>query len=218
MPNTTINHLKPEEIIRFSDGTINSESSNKELHPLIVFEGIDGSGKTSLSQMISKEYHYRWSCEPYNNNYRELISKSLVAEERALLFAADRALHCKVLNYDLGFLPCVVDRYIYSNIAYQSVLDKLPQPYLWAIQPLNVIKPSLIILLTCNPHVSVARCKKRNEYWTKTNLENIQNAYIKIIESTHIPTIILNTDKPKNSVLEECKKKMSSFFNMNNYL
>lgn len=218
MSNTTTNHLKPEEIIRFSDGTIHSEFINKPSYPLIVFEGIDGSGKTSLSQTISKEFHYRWSCEPYNNNYRELISKSLVAEERALLFAADRARHCKVLNYDLGFLPCVVDRYIYSNIAYQSVLDKLPQPYLWAIQPPNVIKPSLIVLLTCDPHSSVARCKKRNEHWTETDLENIQNTYIKIIQSTCIPTITINTNKSKNKVIEECKERMSSFFNTNNHL
>ena len=48
MPNTTINHLKPEEIIRFSDGTINSESSNKELHPLIVFEVL----------MVQVKHHY----------------------------------------------------------------------------------------------------------------------------------------------------------------
>lgn len=176
-------------------------------YPLIVFEGIDGSGKTTVSKAVARKLGAKWSCEPNSLIYKYMIRESLIKEERALLFAADRAQHCKILYYDLMFGPCVVDRYAYSNVVYQSILDKIRASAIWSIQPPNIITPELIVLLKTEPETALDRCIAKGEtQWTYKMLHDLQLEYEYVISSQLPQFIILNNNKDTDleSLIDRC--------------
>ncbi|AEC51207.1 thymidylate kinase [Pyrococcus sp. NA2] len=103
----------------------------------IVFEGIDGSGKTTQAKLLAKwfrdnGYEVLLTKEPTDTEFGKLIRKLVLEgsiidgsrisyEAEALLFAADRAEHVKKI-----ILPAlregkivICDRYLYSSLAYQ---------------------------------------------------------------------------------------------------
>ena len=100
----------------------------------IVFEGIDGSGKSIHIKTLSKELHdlgYRVfiTKEPTNrqigyflHNYAGQEKKRFLPETEVFLFAADRFEHVK---YDIepalrvGSIV-ISDRYYHSSLAYQG--------------------------------------------------------------------------------------------------
>ncbi|MFP3170274.1 MAG: dTMP kinase, partial [Sulfolobaceae archaeon] len=97
---------------------------------IISFEGIDGSGKTTVANMVYQRLKNRFSSknivltrEPFTNEITSLIEKSGWKDPIALtlLFAADRAYHLReLINQNPDVI--LMDRYIYSSIAYQSAL------------------------------------------------------------------------------------------------
>lgn len=103
------------------------------LHPFIVFEGLDSSGKTTQSKLFTEKLelegaHPLWTFEPgatpLGKEIRALLLHSPVEvspRAEALLFAANRADHVetKILPH-LKVGPVVCDRYIDSSGAYQG--------------------------------------------------------------------------------------------------
>ncbi|MCK5176582.1 MAG: dTMP kinase [Candidatus Aenigmarchaeota archaeon] len=123
----------------------------------IVFEGIDGSGKTTQVKLlekylVSKNKSVLETVEPQKKPIGNLI-KNLVRfndtpkEAIALLFAADRVDHVKntlIPNLDeYDFILC--DRYYYSSYIYKSIQGCEEK---W-IEEINkyMIEPDLIILI-----------------------------------------------------------------------
>lgn len=68
-----------------------------------------------------------WTYEPSNSLVgkiiREILSGKTEVDNKtlALLFAADRIEHTKLIKEELKKRDVVCDRYLYSSIAYQSV-------------------------------------------------------------------------------------------------
>lgn len=187
--------------VEYSDGT---EFTNTR-PPVIVIEGIDGSGKTSLSHALAIKLKAYWSCEPFDAHYRTQIRDTTDESEKAVLFAADRYRHCQYLDLVLDSGPCVIDRYHYSNIVYQHILGGIPKRWLWNIQPLNLVKPSIIIHVTCDPVTAQKRCNKRHEIWAVDTLRKLQNEYVDLFASYHIPYITIDsTHTSKNDLLQTC--------------
>lgn len=97
----------------------------------IVFEGIDGSGTTSLSKRVcdrleSEGEDVRWTKEPTGLEVGEIIRDRISGDPDrrllALLFAADRLEHCReIIRPALESGKTVVsDRYLPSSLVYQS--------------------------------------------------------------------------------------------------
>lgn len=147
----------------------------------IVFEGIDGSGKTTLSAQFAQKLRdvgldALWTCEPtYEGRFGQEIRKMLrgnepmlEASQMTLLYAIDRAQHLEsVVRPALAEGKIVVcDRYVLSNIGYQSshIEDdaKRAQARAW-IASVNGFapQPDLTILLTVDPEVARARIAAR---------------------------------------------------------
>ena len=100
----------------------------------IVFEGIDGSGKSTISKMvhqylIDRTPHSQWTCEPTKNPtgklLRDVLTHKISTNEQtiAALFLADRLDH--ILHPDYGMKQylergahVVSDRYYLSSYAY----------------------------------------------------------------------------------------------------
>lgn len=128
----------------------------------IVFEGIDGSGKTEqvkqlAKKLINMKYDIVVTREPTKNSsigrliHKILYEKVEVTEESlALLFAADRIDHTKlkiIPELEKGKVV-LSDRYVYSSIAYQSVGMNVNIDTDW-IRKINKfsIEPDIVIFL-----------------------------------------------------------------------
>ena len=140
--------------------------SNKIMGKLIVFEGIDRSGKTTqikklydhLQKLRVRFYITR---EPCDRDVRfELKNGNLSSEEQLNLILKDRTKHSPVIKYLLENSELVLcDRFTGSTLAYQGyghgldlgVLEKLNE------SATGGIKPDMTILFDCPVDVAIKR-------------------------------------------------------------
>lgn len=158
----------------------------------IVFEGVDGSGKTTQIEMLrdffnAKGYKVNLTKEPTEDSIGSLIweyakskDRSLAPETEALLFAADRLEHGKWIKETLEKGEIVIsDRYIHSSLAYQGAVGVELD---W-IRSLNrrAFKPDLVILLDINPDSSLERVTDRDRtvFEENTYLKTVRELYLK---------------------------------------
>ena len=141
---------------------------------LIVFEGIEGSGKTTASRSLekflsTKDYKTLWTREPTNLKIGILIENILTGQVQVaneaipLLFAADRADHTEriiVPAMNKGYVV-ISDRYIHSSLSYQRRGMQRPFPGDW-LETINkfAIKPDLVIFLDIEPEEGLSRIGK----------------------------------------------------------
>ena len=110
---------------------------DKEKGLFIVIEGVDGSGKTTQSKMLSeylrslgRQVHH--TCEPTESGLGGMVRDGLGAEhvrtteELAAMFLADRVAHNVSPKSGIGMYiesgtDVVCDRYYYSSLAYQGI-------------------------------------------------------------------------------------------------
>jgi dTMP kinase len=161
----------------------------------IVFEGIDGSGKSTHIKLLEKKLTNRGfkvsiTKEYTDNPVGKLIEKyaggnerSLSPETEALLFAADRREHTKEINTILNKGVTVIsDRYLHSSLAYQGALGLSLE---W-IKNLNrfALKPDLVLLLDIDPESSLDRLKEREEtvFEKAEYLKHVRGIYLKLVE------------------------------------
>ncbi|MFR7882330.1 MAG: dTMP kinase [Christensenellales bacterium] len=94
---------------------------------LITFEGIDGSGKSTLIKQVgeylkSKNLNTLITYEPYDEDIRNLIkSGKYLPKAELALFTADRVQHIEniILPALKDNMIVLCDRFIDSTIAYQ---------------------------------------------------------------------------------------------------
>ncbi|MBK6605544.1 MAG: dTMP kinase [Leptospiraceae bacterium] len=166
----------------------------------IVFEGIDGSGKSTLSTMVLNSLIERnFPIVKFNEptsfetgmKIRKFLRKeiSLSREEQIELFLADRkdSLEKNVYPNLKAGNSVILDRYFYSMAAYQSDESIQPETILRMNLNRNYPVPDLIIYLEINPEISLARTKRRNANEHFENLETLKKvslAYEKVIPKT----------------------------------
>lgn len=143
---------------------------------LITIEGIDGVGKTTQARLLSKhlrdkDYEVVELREPTDSVWGEKIrnltkhGRNISPEEECRWFLEDRKLD--VLNNIIPAINSgkivVMDRYYYSNMAYQGALgldmNKIKQE-----NEQFAIKPDIVIILDAPPKTGLDRIQnKRNE-------------------------------------------------------
>ncbi len=144
---------------------------------LVVFEGIDGSGKTTQANLLfgylkKKGFDVVLSKEPTDSIYGQKIQK-LAQGERALikpmdeyhLFINDRRVHVEnLINPALKQKKIVIlDRYYFSTIAYQGALGLDPKKIKTENESFAPI-PEIVFLFKVSPSVGLRRIQKgRNE-------------------------------------------------------
>ncbi len=122
---------------------------------LIVLEGIDGSGKTTLSDKLRVSYpDFKYYAEPGGASAsvemrRIVLNNNLSPASEALLYASARAQFIDtVLTKKLEKYNVILDRYFYSSLAYQGAGDGLSLRWLSEINRLDLIpEPDLLIIL-----------------------------------------------------------------------
>jgi len=186
-----------------------------------TFEGIDGSGKTTISRMVYEEVREKWNAvwtkEPTDGwlgkSVERAVEEGRDAATVALLFAADRKEHLKDINKWLDEGKTVIcDRYADSTIAYQAVnLSGTDEPVKW-LEELHLpfyVEPDITFLFVIDPSTAINRLEGRNlsPFEKISFLEKVQENYLRIAEGSK-RFIKLDATESREKLKERCLKIM----------
>jgi dTMP kinase len=181
----------------------------------IVFEGIDGSGKSTHIKLLAEELrgrglHVLETSEPskdrigiFIREYAERNGDRFTLETETLLFAADRYEHVKqVIAPALERGQIVIsDRYFYSSIAYQGAtgidLDWIREMNRFAP------RPDVGILLDITPEHSLERVNDRAKtvFEVSDYLRKVRDIYLGMVEQGEL--VRIDADRAKGRVRVE---------------
>ncbi len=174
----------------------------KNLGKFIVFEGIDGSGKSTQIQLLSKNLKSRGilckeTLEPtygmVGGVLHDILSGSKKADPKvtASLFVADRLEH--ILNSEDGILKnindgitVICDRYYFSSYAYQSV--EVPREWVIDANRLaaEALRPDATIFIDIPADVAMERISKNRDnielYESFERLSKVREGYFSAFE------------------------------------
>jgi len=197
----------------------------------IVFEGIDGSGKTTQSKLLfelfSKEgKQVIWTKEPTDGDIGSLLTNKYLKEVDlpivdALLFAADREEHLKdVVIPALNQGKIVIsDRYYHSTLAYQQA-QGLELKWLLELNK-NFIKPDLTIIIDLEPEIAIERIEKdkkrkiedRKKFEKLEFLKKVRKNFLdlpKVLKDEKI--VVIDGNKEKEEGFEAVVKEIKNIF------
>ncbi len=160
----------------------------------IVFEGIDGSGKTTQAKLLQEElkrngFEALLTKEPTDGPIGQIIRKGLRGELNfsmktiQLLFTADRSYHLETT-----ILPAlregkvvISDRYFYSTIAYGML--ELEKEWLKKINS-GFLEPDMVFLIDIDPETSLERLstsrKTKEKFEDLEKLRKVRENYLEI--------------------------------------
>lgn len=181
----------------------------------IVFEGIDGAGKTTQIQMLAEwleanGFRVETLREPTDSKVGVLIREILqqpdaqteeVQRILGLLFAADRLFIMDRLEDESKII--ISDRSFLSSLVYQDDAE-------W-IEILNryAKRPDLLILLDLDARTSVARTSGEDTFENEELLTEVRKKYLDLAED-YTCEIIDATNGP-NKVSSDIKKAVAPY-------
>jgi dTMP kinase len=142
---------------------------------LIVFEGIDGSGKSTQAEILLKKLQEKdvdvvYFREPSQGKWGRKIKKkalrpgSLTPEEELDLFLKDRR-----ENVEKNLKPAlekkkvvILDRYYYSTIAYQGAKG-IDEKRIASMNEEFVVEPDLVFIFDIDPQKGLERIENRKK-------------------------------------------------------
>jgi len=163
----------------------------------IVFEGIDGSGKTTLSKMLyaylkEKKFDVVWYMEPSASKWGEKIRNiaqsqdSIPIEEELNYFIEDRKWDVEHnINPALKQNKIVIlDRYYFSTACYQGARG-LDMKKITELNQVFAPEPDVTFIIDVKVKTCLARIKKNREsnvklFEKKTFLEKVRKNYLQL--------------------------------------
>lgn len=174
---------------------------------LIVFEGIDGSGKSTQVKLLKealekRNIKVRVLSEPSDSIYgkevrRKLSSGEYTPLELYHLFVKDREISAKKIKSLLkdGYIV-IMDRYYISTIAYQGAqgisITKIIRDHK------KFPQPNLIFILDIDPYIALSRLKAKDSFENIEFLKEVRRIYLSIPRILKIPCckiMIINAEK-----------------------
>ena len=181
----------------------------------IVFEGIDGSGKSTQIEMLRQwladnGFRVETLVEPTDSEVGKLIRNILqrhdaasddVQKILALLFAADRMFIMDKLEDESKIF--ISDRSFISSLAYQEPAD-------W-VGVLNryAKKPDLVILLDLDVKKSVARTSGKDTFENEEFLTRVKENYLNLVGDYEHQ--IIDANNGINKVSSDIKKAVAPY-------
>ena len=188
---------------------------------LIVLEGIDGSGKTTLAKGLESYYSNKGkkvfrTFEPTKSLLGNTIRNNDIGDNRAetLLFVADRICHTKEMKekMDEGYVV-ICDRYFSSTLAYQSATttdSKYPDEFIRKLNSEFFDVPDITFLVDIDPEIGSKRVNTRGEELSRFEKLTFQKAvrsnYLKIAEEMKFT--ILDGSKTPEEVLSDAIEQL----------
>lgn len=181
----------------------------------IVFEGIDGAGKSTQIQLL-KEWlennglEVELLVEPTDSEVGKLIRHILTQDNATteemqktlgLLFAADRMLIMDKLKDDKKVF--ISDRSFISSLAYQEPKEWIAEINKYAK------KPDLVLLLDLDVKTSVSRCEGEDSFENEEFLRNVKANYLDVIKDFNYK--IIDGNNGINKVSSDIKKAVAPY-------
>jgi dTMP kinase len=187
----------------------------------VVFEGPDGSGKTTIAKQVAESYRALYTREPGTNHnqicrlLREIaFDDDLTSDAQMFIFCADRIQHFnRVVKPALSEGKMVIqDRYIPSTHVYQNMLQAKGASILSDINlQFLPTKPDLTIFLLPSLEVVLARKKDvlKNDVYEK-NLVTVYKQYARIDERLAIKWtkkfVFIDSGGLVENTVKECRE------------
>lgn len=124
---------------------------------LILIEGLDRTGKTTQCTLLSKDLNFEYYKFPNRETpigkiINEYLTKNMKLSDQSihLLFSSNRWELQKTIKNKLDAgIDCILDRYVYSGLAYSAAKNVEGMDLKWCLQPdIGLLKPDLTIFLT----------------------------------------------------------------------
>lgn len=188
---------------------------------LITLEGIDGSGKSSITERLKSHPSFSdvvFTREPTKNWIGKAVEQAIQSDTDQIaeffLFTSDHAEHIAKL-----ILPAlengqniISDRYLDSRCAYQgaTLSDRFEDPIHWIknIHKGWTLKPDLTIFLNIDPEFAIERCGNRGQQTKFEKMEFLQqvyNNYQKLIKEEPERFVVVDSNQP----IEEVEKDVA---------
>ena len=178
----------------------------------IAFEGIDGSGKTSIIENLSdilnsQNKEHTIVREPGGTSVGEGIRELLLSHDykvnplaEALLFCAQRSqlIEEVVLPSINNGLIVLSDRSAYSSVAYQGEGRGLGYEKIYQLNDISIQSnwPERVVLLDIDPEVSLSRQQVADRIGSDKVefFQKVRTGYLKLAEEFKDSFIILNAE------------------------
>jgi len=185
----------------------------------VTFEGIDGSGKSTISKRVNERlkaegYRVVHTSEPTDSSIgrfvQECIRKQSDPYVTSFTFIADRIQHCKQIKQWLDEENIVLcDRYAESTYVYQGTQlePQMKNPIRW-LQELSegrILVPDRTFLFVIDPSVSLARIQHRAElipFERVSFLEKVHAKYLKVCNGKRF--LHLDATRSVDDLVELC--------------
>ena len=169
----------------------------QEMKRFVTFEGIDGSGKSTIAKLVHKRlvsegYDAVLTYEPTDSwigkQVQQCIETNADPYITAFTFIADRIEHCKQIKKWLDEDKIVIcDRYAESTYAYQGVQlqDSVDNPIKW-LKELSkdlILAPDRTFVFIIDPEKSLARIQNRDKlipFEKVSFLKKVHTNYLKL--------------------------------------
>lgn len=203
---------------------------NNYLGKLIVFEGTDGAGKTTLISLLEKMLIDKYGEEkvlvlkqPTDLSRKtKLFQKMMYSENHddinyravQLLTMSDRLQHgFEVIEPALKDGKIVIcDRYIYTSLVNMEARNYLNEKWFYQVAK-HILKPTITFLAYVDPYLAIKRIKDRpeekNRYLNEKLLINVSKKFYKLAINEKF-TILDSKNNPEhtfNQVKEALRKK-----------
>jgi len=169
----------------------------QKMKQFITFEGIDGSGKSTISKKVYEKLKEQgmkvvFTCEPTDTWLGKQVQKCIETKSDPFVTAftsiADRIQHCKQLQQWMDEGKIVIcDRYAESTYAYQGAqleeMIKNPIKWLRELSKDRILLPDRTYVFLIKPKDAIVRIQDRNNLipFEKTAfLEKVHKNYLKL--------------------------------------
>ncbi len=193
------------------------------MNRFFTFEGIDGSGKSTILKEVSahlkqRNYKVMTTYEPTDTWLGEYVQKQIRSNSdpyvTSFTFIADRIQHSKEIREWMEKEYIVLcDRYAESTYAYQAVqLEKSMNDPIYWLQDLSknrIIIPDLTFYFRITPGQALARIQHRDElipFEKRTFLQKVYDNYEKLCKGKRFFTI--DATQSISEISELCIKKI----------
>jgi len=194
----------------------------------IVFEGIDGCGKTTQAKLFAKYlqkegFQVYLTREPSDNRIGRFFRENYLEKEASwnvlrdvFMFFADRAEHVELeIEPALREGKIVVsDRYYHSSIVYQyvgSLRSRQKLSLKWLLETASLFpKPNLVFIIDVDIETAMSRIENRGRYEFREYLSELKGMFLKLPELLRNETIYIvdgigAVDEVQNRIINSWK-------------
>lgn len=193
------------------------------MNRFIVFEGLDACGKTTLSSLYAKEMNCIIHSAVVSEalELRKVIDSYQSKESALLFFLLNNFLKSHEVSNALESRDVMLDRYIFSTLAYQSIMlgENVVKQLFDTLNITQKIRfPDVIVFVKADAETINSRIESRGGivqwYGDEITQNNcVETAYKKIFQWFDIPVIEIDTSEKYGRSVEDNYQLMKDRIN-----